>query len=328
MRVRTALAFAAIFIIWGATYLAIKYAVTEIPPLLTAGLRHVIAGAVLLAWTRAKGLRASRVEWGHSLVVGALFFLIGHGTLHWAEQSVPSGVSALLVATEPVWIAIFLALTGRAPLRGRTIAGLLLGLVGVAVLVRFDAGADPRSLLIGSVAILVGAASWGAGVVYGQRVTLPRDPLLRTATTLLCGAGLLLAAAASTGELAHVPVPSPRALGSLAFLVVFGSIVAFSAYYWLLDRFPATLVATHTYVNPAVAVVLGWALGGETVSASLVVGLAIITSAIALVSSSEIGSKPEPVPLKPDATINRVRKSVGTFVPGIRDTAADRSATR
>ena len=279
------LAFAAIFIIWGSTYLAIKYAVAEIPPLLTAGLRHLIAGSVLLAWAWAKGLRASRVEWRHSLVVGALFFLIGHGTLHWAEQIVPSGVSALLVATEAVWIALLLAVTGRAPLRGRTVAGLVLGLVGVAVLVRFDGGSDTRSLFIGSSAILLGAASWSAGVVYSQRVTLPRDPLLRTATTLMCGAGLLLAASAAVGELGHVQVPSMRALGSLAFLVVFGSIAAFSAYYWLLDRYPATLVATHTYVNPAVAVVLGWAFGGEAMSVSLVVGLAIVASAIALVSA-------------------------------------------
>ncbi len=287
MRVWTALAFAAIFIIWGSTYLAIKYAVAEIPPLLTAGLRHLIAGAVLLVWAHAKGLRASGVEWRHSLVVGVLFFLIGHGTLHWAEQIVPSGLSALLVATEPVWIAILLALTGRSPLQRRTLAGLLLGLIGVGVLVRFDDSAEPRVLLIGSVAILIGAASWAAGVVYGQRVPLPRDPLLRTATTLLCGSALLLTTSAAVGELAHVQTPSVRALGSLAFLVVFGSIVAFSAYYWLLDRFPATLVATHTYVNPAVAVVLGWAFGGEAMSVSLIVGLAIVTSAIALVSASE-----------------------------------------
>jgi len=302
MRVRTALAFAAIFIIWGSTYLAIKYAVAEIPPLLTAGLRHLIAGTVLLAWAHAKGLRASGVEWRHSLVVGVLFFLIGHGTLHWAEQIVPSGLSALLVATEPVWIAILLALTGRAPLHRRTLGGLLLGLIGVAVLVRFDRGTDSRSLLIGSVAILIGAASWAAGVVYGQRVALPRDAMLRTATTLLCGAALLLTTSAAVGELAHVSAPSTRALASLAFLVVFGSIAAFSAYYWLLDRFPATLVATHTYVNPAVAVVLGWALGGEPLSASLIVGLVIVTSAIALVSASEYRSDGETVPLKPDTT--------------------------
>jgi drug/metabolite transporter (DMT)-like permease len=305
MRVRTALAFAAIFIIWGSTYLAIKYAVAEIPPLLTAGLRHLVAGTILFGWALAKGLRASRAEWRHSLVVGVLFFLIGHGTLHWAEQIVPSGLSALLVATEPVWIAILLALTGRARLQRRTLGGLLLGLIGVAVLVRFEGGTDSRSLLIGSVAILIGAASWAAGVVYGQRVSLPRDPVLRTATTLLCGAALLLTTSAAAGELADVRMPSALALGSLAYLVVFGSIAAFSAYYWLLDRYPATLVATHTYVNPAVAVVLGWALGGEPISVSLIVGLAIVTSAIALVSASESRPVVERAQPKPDTTDDR-----------------------
>lgn len=318
--VRTTLAFAAIFIIWGSTYLAIKYAVAEIPPLLTAGLRHLVAGAVLLSWARAKGLRASRLEWRHSLVVGVLFFLIGHGTLHWAEQTVPSGVSALLVATEPVWIAILLAFTAHTRLRGRTVAGLLLGLVGVAVLVGVDVEGNSRSLLVGSVAILLGAASWAAGVVYGQRAALPRDPLLRTATTLLCGAGLLLATSVGIGELAHLQTPSVRAIGSLAFLVVFGSIAAFTAYYWLLDRFPATLVATHTYVNPAVAVVLGWALGGEAVSMSLILGLTIITGAIALVGASEGRPKPDAAVTTPR---DRFRRSGDISAPGIPGTAAD-----
>jgi drug/metabolite transporter (DMT)-like permease len=226
------------------------------------------------------------VEWRHSAVVGALFFLVGHGTLHWAEQSVPSGLSALLVATEPVWIAVLLAMTGRSSLNARTVLGLLIGLMGVWLLVGGESASQSPAPVIGCVAVLVGAASWAAGVVYSQRAPLPADPLLRTATTLMCGAAMLLTAAAVFGEFGRLRMPSAAAVLSLAYLIVFGSIVAFTAYYWLLDRFSATVVATHTYVNPAVAVLLGWAMGGESISASLVVGLVVITSAIVLVSSA------------------------------------------
>jgi drug/metabolite transporter (DMT)-like permease len=282
MWMRVMLAFSAIFIIWGSTYLAIRYAVAEIPPLLTAGIRHLTAGSLLYIWARAKGHRATAAEWKNSAIVGALFFLVGHGTLHWAEQSVPSGLSALLVATEPLWIALLLAATGSAPLRLQTMAGVLLGLAGVWALLGMEATRGGGATL-GTLAVLVGAASWGGGVVYSQRAALPKNAMLRTATTLLCGAVLLLATSTALGEYHRIRVPSALAIGSLAYLIVLGSIVSFTAYYWLLDRYPATLVATHTYVNPAVAVLLGWAFAGEPVSASLVVGLVLIAGAIMLV---------------------------------------------
>jgi drug/metabolite transporter (DMT)-like permease len=294
MRAKTILAFASIFIIWGSTYLAIRYAVAEIPPFLTAGIRHLTAGSLLFAWAWLKGRRASAVEWRHSAVVGALFFLIGHGSLHWAEQSVPSGLSALLVATEPIWIAMLLALTGQSPLRLRTVAGLLVGLLGVWLLVGVDGVTNDRAVLVGSLAVLVGAASWGAGVVYSQRAPLPADPILRTATTLLCGAVMLLTTSAAFGELRYQPRPSSLALLSLGYLIVFGSIVSFTAYYWLLDRYPATMVATHTYINPAVAVLLGSLIGDEAVSAELFVGLAVVSSAIALVRTPSAESNAPP----------------------------------
>jgi drug/metabolite transporter (DMT)-like permease len=282
MRMRVALAFSAIFIIWGSTYLAIRYAVAEIPPLLTAGVRHLTAGSVLYVWARAKGYRATPAEWKNSAIVGALFFLVGHGTLHWAEQSVPSGLSALLIATEPLWIGLLLAATGLVPLRTQTISGVLLGLAGVWALLGTDATRGGGAAL-GTLAVLVGAASWGAGVVYSRCAQLPQNPTLRTATTLLCGAVLLLATSTALGEYHRVHIPSALAIGSLAYLIVFGSIVSFTAYYWLLDRYPATLVATHTYVNPAVALLLGWAFAGEPLSTSMVGGLVLIAGAIALV---------------------------------------------
>lgn len=284
-RIRVTLAFAAIFIVWGSTYLAIRYAVEEIPPLMTAAARNLVAGSILLGWARSKGLRATRLEWRHSAVVGALFFLIGHGTLHWAEQTVPSGLSALLVATEPVWIAILLAVTGSGRLRPPTLAGLALGLVGVWLLVGDEAIRSSDASFWGSLAILLGAASWAIGVVYAQHAPMPANPTLRTATTLLCGFAWLLPASLLAGEFGRVSVPSPLAIGSLVYLIVLGSILTFTAYYWLLDRFPATLVATHTYVNPAVAMLLGWAIAEEPVSRWSVLALVAIVGAIALVST-------------------------------------------
>jgi drug/metabolite transporter (DMT)-like permease len=239
----------------------------------------------MLLWAWSKGHRATVEEWKHSAVVGALFFLIGHGTLHWAEQFVPSGVAALLIATEPVWIALMLAMAGQARLRSRSLAGLLLGLVGVWVVVGVDPAGGTSPL--GTIIVVVSAIAWSAGVVYSQRAPLPPDATMRTATTLLMGAAMTLAGSAAVGEFGQVRVPSILAIASLAYLIVFGSILAFTAYFWLLERYSATLVATHTFVNPAVAVLLGWAIGGEAMSASLVVGLVLIAASIALVREGE-----------------------------------------
>ena len=179
-----------------------------------------------------------------------------------------------------------MAVIGDAPLRLKTLVGLLLGLAGVWMLVRVDAALTDRAQVLGAIAVLVGAAGWGAGVVYTKHASLPGNPMLRTATTLLCGSGWLLGTSLVLGEPARLHAPSPLAIGSLAFLILFGSIAAFTAYYWLLDRYPATLVATHTYVNPAVAVALGWAFAGEAVSPTFLAALVVIVLAIALVGES------------------------------------------
>jgi drug/metabolite transporter (DMT)-like permease len=297
---RTILAFSAVFIFWGSTYLAIKFAVAELPPLWTAGVRHLMAGFFMLLWASSKGQRASVEEWKHSAVVGALFFLIGHGTLHWAEQFVPSGVAALLIATEPVWIALLLAMAGRARLRSRSLGGLLLGLIGVWVVVGVDPARGTSPL--GTIVVVLSAIAWSAGVVYSQRAPLPPDATMRTATTLLTGAAMTLAGSAAVGEFGQVRVPSILAIASLAYLIVFGSILAFTAYFWLLKRYSATLVATHTFVNPAVAVLLGWAIGGEAMSASLIVGLVLIAASIALVREGEPSGENERSAAAPIAT--------------------------
>ncbi len=283
------LAFFAIYVIWGSTYLAIRYAVETIPPLLTAGVRHLVAGAVLYGVSTWMGgrVRVSATEWRASVVVAVLFFLIGHGTLHWAEQTVPSGIAALLVATEPVWIAMLMP-SDRKRVGWRTIAGLVAGLAGVALLIPRDTLSAGSTQLWGSTAILIGAMSWALGVRYSATAPLPQDAFVRASTTLLSGAVLLIASSAISGELGDLELRevSSRSLLGLGYLIVFGSIVAFSAYTWLLERHSATLVATHTFVNPAVAVFLGWLAAGEALTPQVGGATALILVAVILVQSA------------------------------------------
>jgi drug/metabolite transporter (DMT)-like permease len=281
------LAFFAIYVIWGSTYLAIRYSVETIPPLLTAGVRHLIAGLVLYAWARRSAPPVTAVEWRASFGVGVLFFLIGHGALHWAERIVPSGIAALLVATEPVWIAMLMPAPGGSRLTPRMAGGLAAGLLGVALLVPREALAGGSDQLWGSTAILIGAMSWAFGVRYSATAPLPRDPFLRASTTLLAGAALLLSASVFTGEIASLDLRaiSLRSALGLGYLIVFGSLVAFSAYTWLLDRCSPTLVATHTYVNPVIAVILGSLLGAEPLTTRIVASSALILSAVVLLKA-------------------------------------------
>lgn len=288
LNVRLFLAFFSIYVVWGSTYLAIRLAVETIPPLATAGVRHLIAGLILFVWARGWQARVTWTEWRASIVVALLFFLIGHGTLHWAEQIVPSGVSALLVATEPLWIAMLMPGEQASRWSPRVIGGLAAGLVGVGLLVPQEAFATGTSQLVGGSAILLGAMSWAFGVRYSATARLPKDPFVRAATTLLCGAALLLAASAVTREMTQLDLEaiSTRSLLGLSYLIVFGSVVAFSAYTWLLERCPATLVATHTYVNPVIAVLLGWLFAGERLTPRVIGATGLILSAVLLLKSS------------------------------------------
>ena len=287
LNLRLLLAFFAIYVVWGSTYLAIKVAVETVPPLATAGARHLVAGLILFAWARAWKARLTAAEWRASLVVGVLFFLIGHGTLHWAEQTVPSGVAALLVATEPLWIALLMPVPGKSKWSARRGVGLAAGLIGVGLLVSPEALAAGSHQLLGSSAILLGAVSWALGIRYAATASLPRDPFVRTATTLLCGAALLLTTSLATGEMTRFEPSqlSSRSLLGLAYLIVFGSVVAFSAYTWLLERCSPTLVATHTYVNPVIAVLLGWAFAGEPLTPRVLGATALILAAVVFLKS-------------------------------------------
>ena len=286
--IKVALAFAAIYLVWGSTYLAIRYAVQTIPPLVTAGIRHTIAGSVLLAWAYARGYRPRREHWIAGIVLGALFFLVGHGSLHWAEQHVASGLAALLIATEPMFILVLAWLSGQQKISRMSALGLACGAIGVAILTGAEISSKDTSF-IGMLAVLLGSLSWAAGVVISPKLKLPTDALARTAVPLVCGAIMLLAAAGLTGEFhaLHWSAISLKSIFGLAYLIVFGSIVAFTSYTWLLQRCPPTLVATHTYANPIVAVLLGWMVASEPLTTRVGLASVAILGAIVLIRRGE-----------------------------------------
>ncbi len=288
LAIKLGLAFAAIYLIWGSTYLAIRYAVETIPPLVAAGIRHSIAGSILLAWAWWRGFRPTRQQWAAGFALGALFFLIGHGSLHWAEQYVGSGLAALLIATEPMFILVLGWMMGQQKISPVSALGLGLGVVGVAMLTGAELTTKGSSLW-GLLAVLLGSLAWSLGVVVSPRLKLPSDALGRTALPTLCGALMLLIAAAITGEFrqTHWATISLRSVFGLGYLIIFGSVVAFTAYIWLLQRVPPALVATHTYANPVIAVLLGWFLAHEPLTMRVVLASVAILGAIVLIRRGE-----------------------------------------
>lgn len=280
------LAFLTVYVVWGSTFLAIRYAVKTIPPLFVAATRHLVAGSILLVWALWHGERPTRQGVRAGLALGALFFLISHGTLHWAEQFVPSGVAALVIATEPVFVALMLpAFRLGAPPTAKTYAGLALGIGGVLVLFRPDVATN-RMAIIGLTATLISSIAWSAGIVLSRKVQPKNSGIMNAALPLVCGSLMLFAAAFASGEYRNLDlaVVTTQSWLGLMFLIFFGSLLAFTAYSWLLKHYPPTLVATHTYVNPLVAVLLGWLLAGERMSVSVVLSAALAISAIALVN--------------------------------------------
>jgi drug/metabolite transporter (DMT)-like permease len=281
------LAFFAIYVVWGSTYLAIRYAVQSIPPLVVAGVRHSLAGLALLGWAYARGHRPTLKEWRASLVLGTLYFAMGHGSLHWAETVVPSGLASLLVASEPIWIALLATVVSHGErLTGKTVMGLLLGITGVALLMRPESGPGHRAMLIGSIAIVLGAVAWSVGVFYSRSASLPRDPVARAGMPEIVGAAVLLLVAGFTGEFSHfhVTAVTARSAWALLYLITFGSIVAFTAYTWLLDHASPTLVSTHTYANPTIAVLMGWLWAGEVISVRVLQAGLLTLFAVFLIS--------------------------------------------
>jgi drug/metabolite transporter (DMT)-like permease len=285
-RAAVVFSFLSIYLIWGSTYLAIRYAVETIPPLCTAGLRHLVAGTILLAWCLAKRLRPTWAQVRASIIIAFFFFLIGHGTLHWAEQKVPSGLASLLIASEPIWVFLLTAMAARRwRLNTPLLAGILLGFGGVGLLMGRSALNSGPGVFVGSLAIVLGALSWSVGIVYSRRSHLSGHPLLLSALSLLAGSLQLLLVGTAVGEYRGFSFAAVtlRSWLALLYLIVFGSVVAFTAYNWLLEHYSPTLVATHTYVNPIVAVLLGWLFAGEAVTLNVLLSTALVISAVMLV---------------------------------------------
>lgn len=310
-RLKLVLAFAAVYLIWGSTYLAIRLAIETLPPFLMAGVRFLVAGILLYAWARWRGApRPARTHWLAAAAVGGLMLLGGNGGVVWAEQRVPSGLTAVLIATVPLWIALLEWVRGGVRPGGRVAGGLMMGLAGIALLVGPGELAGAKGIdLVGAAVLLVASLSWAIGSLYSRRARLPSSPLLATAMEMLAGGLLLLLAALVTGQVSAVN-PSQISLQSvlaLGYLIVFGSLVAFTAYVWLLRVTLPAHAATYAYVNPVVAVLLGWALGGEPLTARTLLAAAVIVGAVVIITSSqpragrEEAAGPEEMPLPASA---------------------------
>src|SRR5947209_7590750 len=292
-------AFAAIYLIWGSTFLAIRFADETIPPLINAGLRQLTAGAILFVWCWKRGCRPEKRHLLPAIILGGLFFLGGHGTLYWAEKRVPSGLAALFMSTEAIIIALLGAVVPpKVKPTGKSLFGLVTGTVGVALLMGSDVFQTSLAGLLAGVALLFSSASWSVGVVYSRRAALPRDSYLNASLTMISGAILLFLTAGIAGEFAgfHPSKISPRSALALGYLIVFGSVIAYSAYMWLLEHRSPTMVATHTFVNPVVAVMLGWLLASEPIGWRTIVAGTLIIGAIMFVGR---GTKDKVVQEKP-----------------------------
>ena len=315
-----AAALGTVYVLWGSTYLAIAFMIESLPPLLAAGTRFLIAGLTLLAfvvararWRRRRGIsgeslgRPRAVEWRTAFIVGTLLLLGGNGMVSIAEQTIPSGIAAVIIATTPIWLSLFDALLTRRMPSPLAIGGLLVGLVGVAILLLPSTGLDSFDP-VGIGILVVAAVSWASGSLYARRGPLPKNQLLGTGMEQFAGGLVLLTAGVAIGEVGGFDpgaVTTASLLG-LAFLIVFGSLVAFTAYIWLLNHVAVTTVATYAYVNPVVAVALGIAFRGETLTPrSLLAAALIIGAVVAMVSGRprdiETGPAPEAATLEGEA---------------------------
>jgi drug/metabolite transporter (DMT)-like permease len=289
-------AFASIYVIWGSTYLAIRYAIQTIPPFLMGGLRFLISGALLYAWARTRGAsRPTRLHWRNAVIAGGFLLVGGNGAVMWAEQVVPSGLTALLVSILPFWLVI---IEWVRPPRTRPTAavlvGLVLGFVGIVVLVGpGNVGGNGVVSPIGALVLILGSLSWAIGSFWSRDAKLPESGILTTGMEMLGGGVLLIIVGALTNEFAHLDVHAisrPSAIG-FGYLIVFGSLLGFTSYIWLLDKVSPARLGTYAYVNPIVAVLLGWAIAGETLSVRTGVAAAIVICAVALITTARSAGK-------------------------------------
>ena len=284
-------AFASIYVIWGSTYLAIRYAVQTIPPFLMGGFRFVISGAALYAWARYRGAaRPSRIHWRNAIIAGGFLLVGGNGAVVWAEQFVPSGMTALLVSILPFWLVIIEWV--RPPRRrpaAAVLIGLIVGFIGIIVLVgpgNLGGHGDVRP--IGALVLILGSLSWAIGSFFSRDADLPASGLLTTGMEMLGGGALMLIVGILSGELSHFAIShvSMASAMGLLYLVTFGSLLGFTSYIWLLDKVSPARLGTYAYVNPIVAVLLGWAIAGERLSFRTAIAAAIVICAVALITTA------------------------------------------
>jgi drug/metabolite transporter (DMT)-like permease len=301
-------AFLSIYLIWGSTYLGIRFAIETIPPFLLSAVRFGIAGLIMLAVAKARGVaHATGAQWRSGAIVGSLLML-ANSLVGVAEKRIPSGVAALLVAMTPLFMVLLE--WGRPGGRRPTVmvgVGLLIGLAGVAALVgpaSFGDGA--RVDLIGAGTVILGSFAWSVGSIYSRHAPKPESSLMMTAIQMMVGGAFVGVLAIATGELAAFDPSgvSSRSLLAFLYLLVFGSLIGFSAFVYLLRVSTAARVATYAYVNPAVAVLLGWLFAGEAISARMLVAAAVIIAGVALITVAE-GRPPSAGPSRRDDTLPR-----------------------
>jgi drug/metabolite transporter (DMT)-like permease len=285
-----------IYFVWGSTYLAIRFGVETMPPFLMAGSRFLLAGGILYAWVRIKGApRPQAADWRSALFLGALLLLGGNGLVTWAEQWLDSGVAALIITTTPLWMMLFewLVFGGRRP-RAIVWAGMAIGFCGVALLIQPEGDDDGGARFWAVVAMCAAPVTWSLGSLFSQRARRLDPPLLNTALQMLCGGGLMFAVGLIAGEPAEFDpgTISLRSWLSFAYLVIFGSLLAFTTYMWLLRVARPSVVSTYAYVNPLVAVFVGAAFGGEALTADIGLATALIIGAVALISLQRRSPQP------------------------------------
>ncbi len=297
MKTKIWIALIALYIVWGSTYLAIRFAVETIPPFMMAGTRFLIAGIILFVWRRAAGdPMPTKKQWISTAIVGTALLLGGNGLVSWAEQRVPSGIAALMVSTIPLWLVIFEAIRPRGiKPTWRAIIGLLIGFGGVFLLIgpaEFGGKSATQFDTLGTIALLCAAFIWAFGSIYTKHADMPKSSLMSTGAEMLTGAVALFIVSAGSGELNgfHFAAVSMRSWLGLAFLIFIGSLVGFVAYGWLLQNAPISLVSTYAYVNPVIAVFLGSWLAGEPLTPRILLAAAIIIGSVVLINSGHKSS--------------------------------------
>jgi len=286
--------FLIIYVVWGSTYLAIKWGVATIPPFSMAAARFLVAGSVLYAFARWRGAaRPTATNWRASAVIGTLLLFVGNGAVSWASRRVSSGLTSVLVATVPLWLVLCEAWMGKRP-RPLQLIGVGIGLVGVALLVLPRAGGGTTVDLPGALVLTLGSLSWTAGSLYSRTAPQAKPAPLAIGMQMLTGGGLFVLLSLALGEwrLIHPSLISAQSVASLVYLIIFGSLIGFSTYMWLLTVASPAAVGTYAYVNPVVAVLLGVLLGGERLPALAWTAMLIIVGGVALVSLVDARTRP------------------------------------